>query len=118
MRCILWGIRKRAREKGIFFDLTEDQLPIPDVCPVLGIPILIGAPKNSPYCPSVDRIDPNGPYSAWNCRVISYLANTYKNNMTAATCAKVLKYLRWCEMETAQRKALQNGAVAEHKAPL
>lgn len=85
--------QNRAYQKQIEFNITKDDIVIPDVCPVLGIPIeagtgrisdeegnnkkLVGARFSSP---SVDRIDNSKGYVKGNVRVISWRANYLKNN--------------------------------------
>lgn len=79
----LYGARCRAREKGIPFALTMGDLPpIPEVCPVLGIPIL--EQGTGPGTPSLDRIVPALGYVPGNVRFISWRANTLKSDATAA----------------------------------
>ncbi len=78
---------QRARKAGLEFTITKEDIVIPDVCPVLGIPIipgkgrvgdgLVGALDTSP---SVDRIDNSKGYIPGNIMVISWRANYLKNN--------------------------------------
>ncbi|MBS7457681.1 hypothetical protein [Coralloluteibacterium stylophorae] len=74
----------RARKRGIEFDLTHEDVPIPACCPVLGIPLYraIGAKAQGPNSPSLDRIDPNRGYVRGNVLVVSSKANSIKNNAT------------------------------------
>lgn len=52
----LAGCRRRALDKGRDFDLKpEDLLPLPKVCPILGI--RIGEVDGQWVSPSIDRID-------------------------------------------------------------
>lgn len=74
-------IKRRARENGVEFELTVDDLVIPDVCPLLGIPLIRGR-HNSPNMPSLDRLDPDRGYVKGNVRVISFLANAMKRDAT------------------------------------
>lgn len=87
--------RQRAKRSDLEFNITKEDIVIPDTCPVLGIPIragkgrqvdvpkeqrkLVGATDNSP---SVDRIDNSKGYTKDNIRVISWRANYLKNNAT------------------------------------
>ena len=80
------GARLRAREKGIPFDLTREWMTaeleraVNDGCPYLGIPIYLDAKANDPHCPSVDQFDPGAGYTQDNCIVVSYKANTMKQD--------------------------------------
>ena len=80
IRCLHLG--NSARSAGVPFNITHEDLVTPNVCPVLGIPIFRGASKPGPNSPSVDRIIPALGYVKGNVRVISYLANTMKQNAT------------------------------------
>ncbi len=75
-------VKKRAREIGVEFSIEEEDMRIPETCPLLGIPILRTAEHNSPNLPSLDRIDPSKGYVKGNVRVISFLANAMKRDAT------------------------------------
>lgn len=79
-----WAIwhraRKRAAQLGIHFDLPVQDVIIPNVCPVLGIPFVIGEGRVS-GSPSLDRVTPTKGYIVGNCRVISDHANRLKSNL-------------------------------------
>jgi len=81
---MLFTIKNRALRKGIEFDITYEDLTIPDVCPLLGIKIVWDVPTKGPVhnSPSVDRIDSSKGYIKGNVHVISYRANTLKSNAT------------------------------------
>ena len=75
--------RKKAqcKQQGIDFNLTVDDIDIPERCPVLGIPIKHDT-GNREQTPSIDRIDPSGGYVRGNVRVISARANRLKSDAT------------------------------------
>lgn len=82
----LWrAARARARKRGIPFDLLLEDIVIPPVCPVLGLPM---------DRPSLDRFDPTRGYTPDNIRVISTRANTLKSDGTVAELELVLAYMR------------------------
>lgn len=89
-------IKWRAGHIGAPFDLTPEDIVVPEVCPVLGIPIEggEGRRKNNPNSPSVDRIVPELGYVRGNVRVISNRANLLKSNATVAELEAVLADLR------------------------
>lgn len=89
--------KKRAKTKGLKFNLTEEDIVIPDKCPILCIPIEYkytgqrgGQTANSP---SVDRIDNNKGYVKGNIRIISNKANALKSDMTIAQVKRLLNYM-------------------------
>ena len=76
-RAMITSIRNRCNRKGIEFSITADDIVIPDLCPVLGVPLVRGHRR---FAPSVDRIDPNLGYVPGNVMVVSNIVNTMKNN--------------------------------------
>ena len=74
--------KERAKEKSIPFDLEPKDIVIPELCPLLNIPLEVAPPGNGPqdYSPSLDRLEPNKGYVKGNVRVISVLANRIKTN--------------------------------------
>ena len=75
--------KKRAKEKGWAFNITDADLVVPQFCPVLGIKIEFGygkGPQDS--SPSVDRINPTLGYVKGNVRVISNRANRLRSDAT------------------------------------
>lgn len=95
-RYMLRAARYRAKRKGIPFSITEADITIPAVCPVLGIPLelAIGTGGAAPNSPSLDRLDSSKGYTADNVCVISYRANALKNNATEQELEAVLTYVR------------------------
>ena len=69
--------RYRAKQKKILFNLTIEDIQIPEKCPLLNIPLLRGK-RNNDTAPSIDRIDPQEGYTKNNTWIISRLANTIK----------------------------------------
>lgn len=80
----------RAKQRGREFTISLDDVVIPETCPVLGVP-LVHAP-GSPYVPSLDRIDSSKGYTPDNIIVMSWRANTLKNNMTEEECRALLRF--------------------------
>jgi len=78
-----------ARTRFLDFDLTEEDIVIPEICPVLRIPF--DNTKIS-YTMSVDRIDNNLGYVKGNVQVITRKANTMKND---ATKEQLLAFADW-----------------------
>lgn len=81
VRTLVNGARSRAKKGGFDFDLNFKDLPLPDVCPVLGIPF-DSTNVTTPNSPSIDRLDPNKGYVKGNCVIISHMANRIKSNAT------------------------------------
>mgnify|MGYP001565496514 CR=1 FL=1 len=87
LRLILYEQAKsRAKNKNLPFNITLDDIKIPDICPLLNIPLMrkpygerTGFHMNSP---SLDRIQPKLGYTKGNVMVISMKANAMKYSAT------------------------------------
>lgn len=95
---ILYRCRSRAKRLRIAFNLTLEDIVIPVVCPVLGIPIDragTGQKGGRPNSPSLDRIDPQAAgYTKGNVRIISNRANTLKCDASIAELELVIADLK------------------------
>lgn len=88
----LWlSARNRAREFEREFNITTEDIVIPEVCPVLGIPLKRSRQAYvKPNSPSLDRIDNSRGYIKGNVCVISHRANTLKSNATLEELTLIL----------------------------
>lgn len=77
---MLHRAKQRAKKKGLEFSITLDDIEVPELCPVFKIPMIAGG--DSFNSPSLDRIDSSKGYTKDNIMVISYRANTLKNDAT------------------------------------
>jgi hypothetical protein len=86
---------KRAKDRGIPFDITVSDIVIPEICPILNIKLEIGKGKGpSDSSPSLDRIDPSKGYVEGNVMVISMRANKIKSDVLIEDIERVLEYLK------------------------
>lgn len=89
IKAMLQRSRRRAKDAGIEFNLSESDIFIPEFCPVLGI-------KLERYCgdatPSLDRIDNSKGYVVGNVVVVSFRANRIKSNSTIEELKKVVTF--------------------------
>jgi hypothetical protein len=74
--------KARAVRNNIDFDITQDDIFIPEYCPILNIKLKLDNNKISDNSPSLDKIDNNKGYIKGNIKVISNLANAMKRNAT------------------------------------
>ena len=99
-----WTIRKkellliasakhRAKKYGLDFNIDSSDIIIPEVCPVLGIPIFRNNPQCKDNSPSLDRIDNSKGYVKGNVCVISFRANQLKNCGTLEEHKKIIQYM-------------------------
>lgn len=80
-------ILKRAKNRAILnnleFNITEEDILIPKVCPYLKIPLTFNLTLGHQDSNiSLDRIDNNKGYIKGNVEIISHLANKMKSNAT------------------------------------
>lgn len=77
---LLRWARGRAERAGLPFNLTVDDIQIPEFCPVLGIPLYCGKGRMCENSPTIDRIVPDMGYTSGNIIVVSNRANRIKSN--------------------------------------
>lgn len=83
MRSLLTVARCRSKRLGRAFTVKEsDLLPLPSVCPVLGIPLNQGTGRRDDNARSLDRKNNALGYTPENTEIISYRANRLKSDAT------------------------------------
>ena len=105
-RALVERAKQRARRKNLPYGLRRQDLVIPTHCPVLGIPLVIGA-KRSDASPSLDRIDPRKGYVPGNVRVISDRANRLKGDRS-------LSEIQALSQEGPRARRAEHAAVADY----
>ena len=93
---MLANARNRAKEKKIPFNLTIEDIIIPNVCPILGIKISEINNQAKDDSPTLDRINPNPKigYVRGNVQVISHRANLLKNNATLEELDTITRWMK------------------------
>ena len=87
--------RNRAKEKQWEFDLSSTDIVIPKVCPVLGIPIIVGTNgKRTHNSPSLDRIDTSKGYIKDNIIIVSWRVNDLKRESTKEEREKIYHFYK------------------------
>jgi hypothetical protein len=89
---MLHSAKVRARKKNLPFNLELEDIVIPDVCPVLGMPLKTGTRKDHWNAPTIDRIFLDEGYVKGNIVIISWRANFIRGNATLEELEKVLAY--------------------------
>lgn len=86
--------KARAKERSIEFNLDKEDIIIPEICPILNIPIVYhsGSSGGKVNSPALDRIDNSKGYVKGNVIVISHLANMMKS---CATEKQLLSFADW-----------------------
>jgi hypothetical protein len=90
---MLGRAKQRAKRLGVPFDLSREDVAIPENCPALGLKLAVGYGRSGSASPSLDRIDPSKGYVKGNVAVISQRANQIKNDATAVELRAVLSWL-------------------------
>lgn len=103
-KLLLRGVRQRTKPKGTpggrsaRANITERDIlavwPKDDRCPILGTAFIFGPVdyNNRENIPSLDRIDPRKGYVKGNIAVMSWRANTIKNDATPEEIRKLAKW--------------------------
>lgn len=85
--------KDRANRYGYEFSISTNDLNVPLVCPVLGIPLYFSKTRTD-NTPSVDRIDNTKGYIKGNVQVISWKANHLKRDLTIGDLHLLLSYFQ------------------------
>lgn len=93
----MWrAAKRRAHIKGLDFNIEISDIVIPEICPILEVPLALGTKNNYEYTPSLDRIDNSKGYIKGNIMVVSKKANSMKNSATPTElqtfCTNILRY--------------------------
>lgn len=91
VKAMLQRARRRAIELDLPFDLTSDDITIPERCPVLGI-LLKRSSNSSDNSPSLDRIHNGYGYVRGNVVVVSFRVNRLKSNASFYELMKVVEF--------------------------
>lgn len=99
---MLRNARKKARDRGLNFNLSIYDIPIPPLCPILGIELRVSSDRIGPTdnSPSLDRIDNSKGYVRGNVHVISYRANSIKRDSSIEELQKIVDYLKALRKES------------------
>jgi hypothetical protein len=77
---LLKSAGRRARDYDVPFNITLEDIVIPDACPVFRTAMYMGTKGDNRNSPSIDRIIPELGYVPGNIQVISMKANTMKQD--------------------------------------
>ena len=86
---IMWRMAKQnAKKHSRPFTIEVKDVIIPEVCPVLGVPLT----RSGEFSPSLDRIDSSRGYEPDNIVVVSRRANKLKRDMTLAEMRALVSF--------------------------
>jgi hypothetical protein len=99
-RYALWvEAKRRAKSKDMEFSISFEDIIIPELCPLLGIPLRSGRGKGigpTDNAPSLDRINQSRGYVKGNVWVISNRANRLKSDASLEELELLARNLRFC----------------------
>jgi hypothetical protein len=82
----------RAKRDDLPFDLKYTDFKIPEFCPVLGIPLVMGEGKHHSNSPTLDKIIPQLGYVKDNVIVVSHRANSLKSDATLEELKQIYEF--------------------------
>jgi hypothetical protein len=89
---LYYSSKSRSKKYGLPFDLDvhyiQDLLDVGDVCPLLGVPY-----DDGKYTQSLDKIIPELGYTKGNVWIVSYRANSIKNDASLEELQRLTKAL-------------------------
>ena len=93
-KCLARAARQRALRLGVPYEITHENIFIPEYCPILGIKLerKYGTYGGQDSSPSLDRRIPALGYVPGNIWVISQKANAMKSN---ATVTELQSFAKW-----------------------
>lgn len=97
---------RRNKYKNIF-DLSVEDIVIPNVCPILGTEFI----PDTVYSPSVDRIDNDKGYMKGNIQIVSRKANAMKNS---ASKEELIKFADWIYKTYKENKKMNKKQVEDY----
>lgn len=93
-KTLIYSARYRAKKNGIPFSITESDIVIPEVCPVLGIELNRSwTGRMEPNSPSLDRFINELGYVPGNINVISWKANSIKSDASLEELKRIVEWL-------------------------
>ena len=91
-KILLHSCKNRAIQKNMEFNITIEDIVIPEICPILKQPLIYGTKAEYNFSPSVDRIDNSKGYIKGNIQIISKKANMMKNS---GTVEELILFAEW-----------------------
>ncbi|MCI0561463.1 MAG: hypothetical protein MN733_23495 [Nitrososphaera sp.] len=86
--------KQGARQQGIPFTLSFQDVVWPTHCPIFNVELDYFAPVVCDVSPSFDRVDPNRGYEPGNVQIISNRANRMKSNSSIADVERLLEWMK------------------------
>ena len=114
LRYLFQKSKATAKQRGLEFTITLDDLTWPTHCPILGIKLCYERDKKQPHrddYPTFDRWDNSKGYTPGNVFVISWRANRMKWHSTIEELEAIVRYMK-------ERSSMNGVQVVELKSAL
>lgn len=85
--------KSRSKKIGREFTLKFEDIVVPEKCPIMDIPLFSVKGGRIPNSPSLDRVDNSKGYTPENSRIISWLANGRKGDLTMEQIDRLHAYV-------------------------
>jgi len=93
-KTLITSAKNRAKKRNLEFSITENDIkPLPQICPVFGIPLQRGIGRPHDNSLTVDRIDNKYGYTKENVAIISYRANCLKRDASLEELIRLVEYV-------------------------
>lgn len=96
IRAMFNRAKQRAIKNNLEFSICINDIVIPEICPLLEVPFILGDRGNYEFTPTIDRIDNSKGYTKDNIWVITKKANSMKNSASFKElntfCTNILRY--------------------------
>jgi len=89
-RYLFRSARNGAKQRGLEFSITEEDLVVPEHCPIFGFKMEPGGKRST--SPSVDRIDNTKGYIPGNVVVVSVKANHVKSDCSMEELKRLVEF--------------------------
>lgn len=86
--------KQRAKRNALPFDLCKEDIELPKVCPVLGIPLKVSEGFFTDNSYSLDKLIPELGYVKSNVTVMSMRANRLKGDSTLQELEALVKWIK------------------------
>lgn len=92
-KSFLYRAKSRSNASGLDFNLELEDIVIPELCPILKIPLEFNEGKVNSNSPTLDRIINDKGYVKGNVAIISNRANRLKSNITIDQARNLVEYM-------------------------
>lgn len=94
IQAMLREAKRRAKGKGLPFDIGPEDIPWSDTCPILQIKLEKNRGNVQTHSPTLDRVNSKFGYVRGNVRIISWRANLLKGNLSLEEAERLVAYMK------------------------